>query len=454
MVQKVFQALWGKFESRDELKKFGFLAFIFFCIIGTFWAIKPLKDSVFAATVGVDFLPWAKVVSIFFIVPLVIIYTKLIDTFKRQNVFYILISIYSLLAFVFYFFLADSYYGIPNEVENAWRLLGWLWYVYVDSFVSLMVALFWVIATDITLPDSARRGFPIIALFGQFGNIAGPFFLRASRFGFVNSAPIAAIAGLIMLGIGGLMWLFMNTTPKHLLQSYKGENGAGLKNKKEKSGFFEGLRLIASNWYLLGIFLMITIYEAVVVIFDFHFHAMAKAAYPQEIANAEYLAKFGVTTGIVASLCVLLGINSIQRLLGMKISLLLMPLLVMVATISLKFYPTLSVVFWIMVFAKAINYALNQPTIKQLYIPTSKNVRYKAQGWIEMFGSRGAKSVGSLFNATRGVFKSKYGAIAGINIFLTLSTTLSVGMIFVWLFIAIYVGKSYDNAVQKNEVVC
>ena len=51
-----------------------------------------------------------------------------------------------------------------------------------------------------------------------------------------------------------------------------------------------------------------------------------------------------------------------------------------------------------MVASKAINYALNSPSMKQLYIPTTKDVRYKSQAWIESFGSRGSKAAGSGIN--------------------------------------------------------
>ena len=63
-----------------------------------------------------------------------------------------------------------------------------------------------------------------------------------------------------------------------------------------------------------------------------------------------------------------------------------------------KFYTALTPLFWLMVASKAINYALNSPSMKQLYIPTSKDVRYKSQAWIESFGSRGSKAVGSGIN--------------------------------------------------------
>ena len=53
------------------------------------------------------------------------------------------------------------------------RITGWLWYVYVESFGSLIVALFWSFTTDITDENAAKRGFPLIAMLGQLGNIVG-----------------------------------------------------------------------------------------------------------------------------------------------------------------------------------------------------------------------------------------------------------------------------------------
>jgi len=453
MINRIVHFLWGTFESRDELKKFLVLAAIFFCIIGTYWAMRPLKDSIFVSMVGVDFLPWAKMFSISIMIPLVILYTKMIDAFARHKVFYILVGIYAVLAIVFYYFLMHPQYGLANEIEDPYRILGWLWYAYVESFGSLIVALFWVITTDITLPESARRGFPIIALFGQLGNMVGPYVLRASRFGFVNSAPIAGICSVVMAFTAFLMWYFMKSTPKNQLQGYVGHDGDKPKNKEAVS-FLDGLKLIFTKGYLLGIFLMVSAYEAIVVVFDYHFKSMAKMVYSGEANYASFLAEYAVWTGVISTIFVLFGINSIQRKLGITTSLVLMPIFVAVATIMLKIYPVLGVAFWIMVFAKAVNYALNAPTIKQLYIPTTKEVRYKSQGWIEMFGSRAAKSGGSAMNMTRGVFKARYGPIVGINFFLTLSTVMSLGIVAAWFFIAMYVAKTYNEATKAEKYVC
>ncbi len=452
MLKRIATALWGKFESREELQKFGLLALIFGLLIGVYWALRPMKDSIFFATVGVDYQPYAKMLSLLVILPLIIIYGKLVDMFPRHKVFYALTTIYAVAGLLFAFLFMQPEIGLSNTVESSSRIIGWLWYVYVESFGSLLVALFWAFTTDITVPESAERGFPFIGLFGQLGNIFGPMFLNARRLGFANSAPVVAICGLLVFALPLLLWYFLRVTPKSQLMSYHAKHG---EEKHSEPGFLEGLKLLLTKGYLLGIFLIITVFEVIVTVVDFHFKATAKAVYPTEAESAAFFASYASMTGIVATLCILFGINNIQRRLGMRPSLILLPVLVAVAVITLKLNPTaLNIAFWIMVFSKAVNYALNQPTLKLLYIPTTKDTKYKAQAWIEMFGGRASKATGSAINTFRGVFKTKYGAAAGIPAFLTLATVLSGVMIVGWLFVALYVAKTYDKAIKNKEVVC
>ncbi len=454
MLKRIATALWGNFESSAELKKFGFLAVIFGLIIGTYWTLRPMKDSIFNAIVGMDYQPWAKMLSLLVIFPLVIAYSKLIDKYPRHKVFYILISIYAFLAFIFYLAFSNASLGLANTMQSPLRILGWVWYVFVESFGSLIVALFWAFTTDTTKPDSAKRGFPIIALFGQIGNILGPLLLNPRQLGFANSAPLVAICSGLMIFLGILFWIFMRVTPKDQLAGFQ-EADEKEEEKKEEPGFLEGLKLLVSQGYLLGIFLIITIYEVIVTILDYHFKSTVAATFTSEAAVSSYLAQYAWMTGVVSTLCVLFGINNIQRHLGMKASLVLLPLLVTGAVLVVKFNPTaLVIAFWIMVISKAVNYALNQPTLKQLYIPTSKDTKYKAQAWIEMFGSRGSKGIGSVINTFRATFKMKYGIVEGVVRFLTLSSIISLGCIGCWLFIALYVAKTYDNAIKEKRIVC
>src|ERR1700731_1675913 len=98
MLKKVASALWGDFESGAEVQKFGFLSLIFGLIIATYWAMRPIKDSIFNAIVGMDYQPYAKWVSLLVVFPLVLAYNKLVSMYPRHRVFYILMTIYALLS--------------------------------------------------------------------------------------------------------------------------------------------------------------------------------------------------------------------------------------------------------------------------------------------------------------------------------------------------------------------
>ena len=447
-LKRLAQSMWGKFESREELFKFLQMAVIFGLIIGVYWALRPMKDSIFDAIIGGQKWLWsAKIVSLLVNVPLVVIYSKLTDVFPRHKFFCFLTIFYGICTLGFAWAFSHEQIGLANLAQDPYRMVGWAWYVFVESFGSLVVALFWAIATDITKPEAAKRGFPLIGLFAQIANMVFPYFLTAKKLNFTSSAPVVAICGAMMIAMAFLMMNFIRTTPAKDLVGYA---GAGSEHTEEpgEPGFFEGLKLLLTKGYLLGIFFIVSIYEIIITIVDNHFKVSVFSHFTNEVDKSAYLSQYAYTTGIVGTLCVLFGINSIQRKLGMAASLVLLPVLVGLAVLAVKFnQDSLNVVFWIMVFSKAVNYALNQPTMKQLYIPTTKDTKYKATAWIETFGSRLSKAGGS---ATAGL----RGRVFDLTMFLSITTVCSLSLIVVWVFIAMYVSKKYNKAIKENTVVC
>ena len=105
MFQAIKRALWGDI-SGEEFKRFGLLSVTFLFIIGTYWLMRPLKDGLFIKIVGATYIPWAKIASFLFIVPLILIYSKLVDLVAKQKLFYIICTFYALLFFVISFALA------------------------------------------------------------------------------------------------------------------------------------------------------------------------------------------------------------------------------------------------------------------------------------------------------------------------------------------------------------
>lgn len=450
---------FGLFE-REEFKKFLRLGIIFALIIGTYWALRTLKDAVFIQLVSNLQLPFAKTVSVILLLPLVMFYTKLLEKTSREKMLMILPIFYgcSILLFSLVMLgIQDSAKEMASSSKLAFfgvNAVGYIWYVFVESFGSLVVALFWAFSADTTEPTSAKRGFPLVVAIGQLGGIFLPFGVVGlpDRLGFSTDFLSIFILGFLTLAIVPSVKYLLRATPAKLLKSFHGKNEK-VEEKKQEPGFLEGFKLLIRNKYLLGIFGANFIYEVVVTIFDFNFKLTASTEYTG-VALSRYLSLYGSSVNIVSLACLLLGISNITRFLGVGTALALMPVIVGTALVGFLSMNTLSFLFVLMVGSKAINYALNGPALKQLYIPTTPDVKFKAQAWIETFGSRSSKQVGSTFNMSLAPLQSAYGALIGKSHYLTMSGALCFPLVAFWLFIAIFLGRTFRKAIKNNSVVC
>lgn len=332
------------------------------------------------------------------------------------------------------------------------KIVGYILYMFVESFGSLVVALFWAFATDTTEPDSAKRGFPLVVAIGQTGGIIFPYTIGGlpHRLGLENDALSMIILGVICLTIILLVKYFLRVTPTQLLASFC--NVSVKQKTKEEPGFLEGLKLMLSHSYLICIFAANFIYELIVTIFDFNFKLAAGTAYTG-VALSNYLSLYASSVNIVSLCCLLLGISNVTRFLGVGMALAAMPIIVGFALFGFLTLDSLSFLFMLMVGSKAINYALNGPALKQLYIPTSTDVRFKAQAWIKTFGSRASKEAGSLFNMLLGPLQSIFGVVVGRGCYLTISGIAGFPLLMLWFVITLYLGKNYRKAIHEKTIV-
>ena len=334
------------------------------------------------------------------------------------------------------------------------KVLGYLFYLFVESFGSLVIALFWAFATDTTVPESAKRGFPLVVTLGQMGGVLLPYTIGGlpHRLGLTSDALSLVILSVLTFLIIPVFRSFLKATPKKLLTSFQEKNQAA-KQISHEASFFEGLKLLLKNRYLLGIFAVNFVFEVVVTIFDFNFKLAASSVY-SGVALTNYLSIYASSVNIVSLFCLLLGISNITRYLGVGAALAAMPIIVGCALFGFLNVNSLSFLFSLMVGSKAINYALNGPALKQLYIPTTKDVKFKAGAWIETFGSRTSKQAGSVFNMSLSPLQSAFGSLAGKSHYLALSGAICFPLLAIWLMIALFLGKSFKKAIKTNTVIC
>lgn len=444
-LMRICKLNFGEFEE-NEFKKFTRMGLIMMMIIGIYWTMRPLKDSLFSQLVGDRTqLAFAKMISVVLMIPFVAMYTKLLDFISKPKLLSVAPPLfYGTIVFLYSLFVLAFQSGLFG-VNYITIGLGYLWYFLVESFGSMVVALFWSFSTDITKSESAKKGFPLVYAFGQVGNILFPYvFINLPvTLGIKSDFFPMIIICLLMFSIPIMVKGLIKNTPAELMVSQNVELDE--KAKKKKTGFVEGLRLLFSHKYLIGMFMVNFFYEAIVTIFDFNFKQLAMGTY-SGVKLTQYLSVYSSVTGLVSLLLLLFGVNKITKRLGLKASLVSIPVFIGIAVIGFSITQNLTFFFCLMVSCKAINYSLNGPSLKQLYLPTSPDVKSKAQAWIETFGSRISKEAGSNMN----VLVKPLGMAA----YKMLCT--SIGLVFVaaWFFIAIYLGKTHKKAIDTNTNVC
>ncbi|HBL98594.1 TPA: hypothetical protein DDZ86_03035 [Candidatus Dependentiae bacterium] len=440
-LQRILTAIYGTF-TRDERNKFISYGVLFFFIIGIYWLLRCIKDPTFNAFIGSQYTWMAKIVSLAVIFPLVAGYSYLVDLFPRHRLFYAMSAIYGALFLGLWFLVQSPTFGIPAPEGQRWAMLGWVAYVVIESFGSLMVVLFYSFMADTTTPEAGKKGFFITATFAQIGAIFGSTVVaKASHV--LGTEALYMVAGLVIaICIPAMVRFIMWFIPKDELSGYQAK---GLASEKKKTGFVEGIKLMVMQPYLMGIFVVVSAFEVVATVFDLQFKVfIAEFAKGNADVYAAYTGEFGVYVNVLALLSLLLGIGNLGRRIGLTLSLALMPVLMIINIVVMEVAPSLAVVFWVMVFSKGINYALGQPSKEQLYIPTSRDAKYKSKAWVDTFGSRFSKATGS------GIMGLRYGA--GASMVMVTAVTFSVCIF--WFLVALFLGKKHKHAVERNEVVC
>src|SRR5271154_6898312 len=150
-----FKSLWG-IKPEFRLKVF-YLSLTFLLMSSCLVIWRPLKMAVFSKMVGAYLVPDAKLYSLFIVIPLILIYSKLVDWLRRHHLLYCFTAFHALGGIIFAYLLAHPAYGIANTEINSNRILGWAFYFFMESFDAFFSTTFWSFADSVNSPKDAKN---------------------------------------------------------------------------------------------------------------------------------------------------------------------------------------------------------------------------------------------------------------------------------------------------------
>jgi ATP:ADP antiporter, AAA family len=451
------ESLWGikkGFRYKVFLQS---LTFFFMTACLVIW--RPLKMSIFSKMVGAAHVPDAKIYSLFLLIPIILLYSWLVDALRRHQLIYCFNVFHGVLGVVFYLFFLHPVYGITNTTIDSSRYLGWLFYFFMESFDAFFSTTFWSFVDSINNPKDAKNYYGFFVCGSKIGGIlsAGVLFLLLNRFSALSSSvvlPNALLFGSFMLFAAACsVFCLVKKVPEKKMHGYEVVYQIEKKKRKDSEGgmfhslknVFSGFFLILKNPYVLGVFSLVLFYEIIVVIFEYRVLLQANTLCSSVGSLTAFYAKYYLMLNLIGFFITLFGTTPLLRLFGVRFSLLVYPSIVFVFLFLMFVFPLGKYLVVILVLLRALNYALNHPTREVLYIPTTKDVKFKAKGWTDAFGTRIAKTLGSIVN------KFMKGIDPAISFLLSIG--IGLGLTSMWIVVVFFLGKTLQKAISNKRVI-
>ncbi|MEX0849041.1 MAG: Npt1/Npt2 family nucleotide transporter [Candidatus Dependentiae bacterium] len=429
---------------------FGMSYFLLFC---AYTIAQVIKESIFANTVGVYYINYARLGSIFILIPFVLFYSYLIDNLEKKHLTIAMFTTYGILQFLCSLFLMHPTIGLSNTNSNAWRLFGWLFFFLVECFAPFMLSVFWAYVNSTSSPEQAKKRYSTIITFGTLGGLissALSWFFFSGQTHAMHTAHmhtlISASSSFLIIGSAYIIYYLNKTMPDKLLASYAERIGENQAEKPQKESIFSGAKLTITTPYIFGIFSIVFFYEVTSMIITF-LKLYAVQYRSTNISQASALL-FQVTTmtQLVAFLFSLFGTRNLMRKLGERSCLLLIPILITISFLYMVLakFSFISIIIGFMLI-RALNYSFIRPIKEALYIPTDIQTRYKAKSWIDTIGTKLAKGTGSACNIA-------LASLTGSGLLLGFSALFSI-IAFGWIVVSVFLGNRYRDIIRNKEIV-
>ena len=390
------------------------MGFLVFLLLTAYYLIKPVREALIlqqGSAEAKSYLSAAMAVLLYFLVQG---YAKLVSRYERTRLITVVTMIFIACLVAFWVL---SRLGVPY--------LGYAFFVWVGIFSVMVVAQFWSYANDVYSNEAGKRLFPLVG----FGSVLGSFvgaILSKRLMGIINVYEMLLIAAallggyivitnLISLKVWGRQQIRVS---QQTLESWLGERK--IRKEREKLAFGV-LREHKYLWYIALLVLVLNLvnttgeYILGRLVEDFGAQQVEQAISeataagtnlqfgdrdlgdPQaEEAQADFVqstignfyASFFFWANLLAMVLQLLVVGRLVRVGGVRAALLWLPIVALGTYGLILFLPMLKYARIGKTVENASDYSINKTTLQMLFLPTSRDVKYKAKQAIDSFFHR------------------------------------------------------------------
>jgi AAA family ATP:ADP antiporter len=331
--------------------------------------------------------------------------------------------------------------------------IGVAFFIWVGIFSLMVIAQLWAFANDLYTVEQGQRLFAIVGIGASLGAIAGSFVTGqlVKRFG-----PYP-----FMLGAAGLLAFCMLLTNLVNLREKSrraaspepaAAAAAPASGDKPVSGR-SGFALVFSDRYLLLIAFLMLLYNlvntngeyilgrTVVSLYTTAHGAAAAGGLDEKKVVGEFYGNFFTLVNIIAAVLQAVVVSRVIKHLGVRVALLVLPVVAMIGYVGMAFVPLLAFIRTAKLAENSIDYSLQNTTRNALYLPTSREAKYKAKQANDTFFVRfgDVLSAGVVFAGTTWLgFAARQFAL------------VNVVLVAIWLVLAVVIGNRYRQLTKAT----
>jgi AAA family ATP:ADP antiporter len=408
----------------------------FFLVISTFWILKPLKKALFIQLydqTGVDIFLFhrtaaqaeqiAKVGNMVIAFLAVVLFTSLAKRLWRERLAYVFVGLF-VVGFLGYLLLVLV--GRPND------LAVWTFYWFGDLFSTLMVATFFAFLNDSVTPDAAKRMYGLIGFGGVLGGVFGATFVNVwiARLSSASWLVICLGSCLAIAVAAGLAGREVRRHPP------PASPAPAPRAAKRENPAWEGAKLVFRSRYLLAITAMVGLYELASAMMDFIFTATTTHYLSGPAIGQHFTKVFAITNWI--SMFVQLFLTSfVMTRLGVGVALLVLPVSMFAGSGIYFALPFLWAGSMMKAAEGAFSYSINQSAKEALYVPTTRDEKYKAKAFIDMFIQRFGKALAVVLSLVITTVFSSFATLRWLALIVVVVAAA-------WFFVARYAGREFN----------
>ena len=410
------------------------LALNSFLLLMSYYLLKTVREPLILTQGGAEVKAYSAAAQAVLLLAIVPAYGAFASRVSR-------IRLITWVTLIFVFNLLLFYaFGVAGARE------GVVFFLWVGIFNVFIVALFWSFANDLYSESHGKRLFPAIAVGGSLGSLMGAQ-AAAMIMRVTGPYPLMLIAaGLLVICI-----LISRVIHHRAARASVGiADEPAVRSTEEPLGKIGALELLLRSRYLLYIALLVLLLNTVNNSGEFLLGRFVTAEAVrvagsdislQEKIIGEFYGHYEVWYNVVALGLQMFAVSRIFKYAGVRAALFILPGLAMASYSFLLWLPVLPVIRWLKIVENGADYSIQNTTVHALFLPTSREAKYKAKAAIDTFFKRagdvleaGVVKVGSLFSLGIKGF-------AIINLVLTL----------VWLAVALGIARAHRRHADKEH---